>query len=155
MRTMHTASVGIAGLLIGAAAFLSPADARRGGGGVHVGGGYAAYRAPAGTAYRGTVNRSVSGNINRDISRSVNVNRNVNVSRTVNRNVNVNPKYVYRNGRRGYWRNGVWIAAPVAAGTYGYVGSSCAYQYNRWQQTNSNYWRDLYYTCVNASDEPE
>jgi hypothetical protein len=154
MRNMHAASIGIAGLLVGAAALLSPADARQIGGGVRVGGGHAAYRAPAGTAYRGSVNRtrSVSRSINRDISRNVAINRNVNVNRAINRNVNVNRKYVYRNGRRGYWRNGVWIALPLAGATYGYTGGSCSYMYNQWQKTNSVYWRDRYYSCANASD---
>jgi hypothetical protein len=87
-------------------------------------------------AYRGTVNRNFSAS--RNINRNANINRNVNVNRNVNRNVNVNRSYAYRNGRRGYWRNGVWIAAPAIAGaTYGYVGSSCNYLYNQWQKTTS------------------
>jgi len=147
MRNVLTPLVGIAVFLVGTAVLQTPADARRGGG-VHIdGGGYAAYRGPAGPAYRGTVSR----NINRDVSRNVNVNRNVAINRTLNGNLNVNRKYVYRNGKRGYWRNGVWILAPVVAGTtYGYVGTSCNYAYNRWQNTNSIYWRDRYYQCVNG-----
>jgi hypothetical protein len=141
MRNLLTASVGIAGLLIGATAMLSPADARQIGG-VYVGGGHAVYRAPGGSAYRATVNRnrSISSNINRGISPNV----------TINRNVNVNRKYAYRNGQRGYWRNGVWIVAPLA-GAYGYGGSSCNYLYNQWQQTNSVYWRDRYRRCANGN----
>jgi hypothetical protein len=66
----------------------------------------------------------------------------------VTRNVarDVNRRYVYHNGRRGYWRNGVWVALPVAGA--GYV-ASCAYEYNRWQSTGSSYWRDRYYQCAN------
>jgi hypothetical protein len=130
-------AVFVAGLL----AFLATADARRGGfhGGFHGGfrgGGHAFRPAYAGGAYRGHVNRNF--NANRNINR--NVTRNVN--RTVNR------QYVYRNGRRGYWRNGVWIAVPAVAGaTYGYV-ASCAYEYRRWQNTGSAYWRDRYYQCA-------
>jgi hypothetical protein len=86
--------------------------------------------------YRGNVSRTV----NRDVTRSVNRKVNVNRSATVNRN------YVYRNGRRGYWRNGVWIAAPVAA-VSGYV-ASCAYEYRRWQDTGTDYWRNRYYQCA-------
>jgi hypothetical protein len=135
MRNTLAASLGIAGLLIGATAVLSPADARQIGG-VHVGGGHAVYRAPGGSAYRATVNR------NRSISRNINPNV------SVNRNVNVNRKYVVRNGKRGYWRNGVWIAAPLAGAAYGY-GGSCNYLYNQWQKTNSAYWRDRYRQCAN------
>jgi hypothetical protein len=143
MRNVRTASFGISGLLVGAAALLSPADARPIGGGVRGGGGHAAFRAPGGTAYRGSVNRSrsVSGNINRGINRNV----------TVNRNVNVNRKYAFRNGQRGYWRNGVWIVAPLAGAAYGYGGSSCNYLYNQWQNTNSIYWRDRYRRCANGN----
>ena len=50
-----------------------------------------------------TRNRAVSRNVNRNVTRNV--------------NRNVNRRYVYRNGRWGYWRNGVWIAvAPAVAG---------------------------------------
>ena len=99
-------------------------------------------------ARAGTVNRnwSANRNINRDISRNVNVNRNIN--RNVSRNVNVNRNYAYRNGRRGYWRNGVWVVAPAVAGAT-YV-ASCGYQYSRWQATGSAYWRDRYYQCSNG-----
>jgi hypothetical protein len=142
MGNMLTTSVGIAGLLVGTAAVLSPADARQIGGGVHVGGGHAVYRAPVGTAYR-TVNRNPS--VNRNITRNISPNV------TVNRNVNVNRKYVYRNGQRGYWRNGVWIVAPLAGAAYGYSGSSCNYLYNQWQKTNSVYWRDRYRQCANGN----
>ena len=83
--------------------FLTPADARRGGG-VRMGGGHSIGHA---RGYRGNLTRNVA------VGRSVN--RNVNVNRTVNRNVN--RQYVYRNGRRGYWRNGIWVAAPVVAGS--------------------------------------
>ena len=143
MRNLLTASVGIAVHFVGAAAFQSPADARPGGG-VHRGGG---------GGHVGTVNRNFSAN--RNINRNANVNRNVDVNRNrnvnVNRNVNGNVKYVYRNGQRGFWRNGVWIAAPVAAGAaYGYGGTSCGYFYNQWQKTNSIYWRDRYNQCVNG-----
>ena len=31
--------------------------------------------------------------------------------------------------------------------------ASCSYQYNRWQATESTYWRDLYNVCVNVADE--
>jgi hypothetical protein len=55
--------------------------------------------------YRANINRNVN------VSRNVNVNRNANF----NRSVNVNRRYVCRNGQRGYWRNGVWVAAPAAA----------------------------------------
>jgi hypothetical protein len=121
---------------------VSPADARQIGG-VHVGGGHAVYRAPGESAYRATVNRnrSISSNINRGKSPNV----------TINRNVNVNRKYAYRNGQRGYWRNGVWIVAPLAGAAYGYGGSSCNYLYNQWQQTNSVYWRDRYRRCANGN----
>ena len=61
------------------------------------------------------------------------------------RKVNVK-RNVYRNGQRGYWRNGVWVAAPVAA--VGYV-ASCANERRQWQVTGSAYWRDRYYQCVN------
>jgi hypothetical protein len=96
--------------------------------------------------------RAHSGNIHVNRARNVNVNRarNVNVNRTrnvdTNRNVNVNRRYVYRNGQRGYWRNGVWIAAPLAAGA-AYVAGSCTYEYNRWRATGSRYWRDRYNQC--------
>ena len=137
MRNMLATSLGIAGLLVGATAMLMPAHARPIGSGVHMGGGRAVYRAPGGSAYRATVNR------NRTISRNINPNV------SINRNVNVNRKYVVRNGKRGYWRNGVWIAAPLAGAAYGYGGSSCNYLYNQWQKTNSAYWRNRYQQCAN------
>jgi hypothetical protein len=69
----------------------------------------------------------------------------------VNRNVNANRRIAYRNGVRGYWRNGRWIAAPLAAGAAvagaGYV-ATCAYEYNRWQATGSTYWRSRYNQCA-------
>ena len=108
---------------LGLAALTTPADARRAGG-VHISGGGQVARA-------GTVNRNWSAN------------RHINSS--ISRNVNVNRTYAYRNGRRGYWRNGVWIVAPAVAGAT-YV-ASCGYQYSRWQATGSTYWRDLYYQC--------
>jgi hypothetical protein len=121
--------------LVSAVVFLmllaTPADARRGGG-LHVGRGHA-------TVHR-SVNFHRSANINRNVYRSANINRNV------NRNVNVNRRYVYRNGLRGYWRNGVWVAAPAAA--VGYV-ASCANERRQWQATGSAYWRDRYYQCAN------
>lgn len=122
-------------LLLGATALPGAADARHAGG-FHRGGGHA-----YGHAH---VNRNV--NVNRNVSR--NINRNVNVNRNVTRNVtrDVNRRYVHHNGRRGYWRNGVWVALPVAGA--GYV-ASCAYEYNRWQSTGSSYWRDRYYQCTN------
>jgi hypothetical protein len=74
-------------------------------------------------------------------------NRNVNV----NRNVNANRRIVYRNGVRGHWRNGRWIAAPLVAatgaGVAGYV-ATCAYEYNRWQATGTAYWRSRYNQCA-------
>jgi hypothetical protein len=88
--------------------------------------------------------RGHRGNVTRNVAVGRSVNRNVNVNRTVNRNVN--RQYVYRNGRRGYWRNGVWVAAPVVAGAA--YAASCAYEYNRWQSTGSSYWRDRYYQCT-------
>src|SRR5262245_35905294 len=118
------------------AAFLSTADARRGGGGVHMGG-HSFGHVRAGGTYGGHVNRNVAANrnmnvnrnfnrnVDRNVNRNVNVNRDVNVNRNVNVNRDVNRRYVYRDGRRGYWRNGVWIAAPLAAGAVGYV-ASCA-----------------------------
>jgi hypothetical protein len=134
MRNVLTASIGIAAFLLGATALQVPADARQVGG-VRVGGG---------NFHAGTVNRNFSAN--RNINRNVDINRNRNV------NVNRNVKYGYRNGRRGYWRNGVWIAAPLAAGAaYGYAGSSCNYLYNQWQKTNSVYWRDRYRRCTNGN----
>ena len=148
MQNLLAASVGMAVLIVGTAAFQSPADARREGG-VHRGGG----------GQVGTVNRNFSANrninrnasVNRNINRNANINRNVDVNRNRNVNVNRNVKYVYRNGQRGYWRNGIWIAAPVAAGAaYGYGGTSCSYFYNQWQKTNSIYWRDRYNQCVNG-----
>ncbi len=122
-------------LFVGLAAILAPTEARRGGGGFH-GGGHRGGHMGAGRAMHGNINRS-------HVNRNVNVNR----SRHVNRDVNVNRKYVYRNGRRGYWRNGVWVVAPLVAGaTY---AASCSYEYNRWQSTGSSYWRDRYYNCAN------
>ena len=120
-------------LLLGVTALPGTADARQGG--FHGGGGHAFRQAH--------VNRNV--NVNRNVSR--NINRNVNVNRNVTRNVtrDVNRRYVYHNGRRGYWRNGVWVALPVAGA--GYV-ASCAYEYNRWQSTGSSYWRDRYNQCA-------
>jgi hypothetical protein len=135
MRKILVASVCVAAFL-GLAALPTPADARRVGG-VHVSGGGHVARA-------GTVNRNWSAN--RDINRSIS--RNAYVNRTINRNVDVNRAYAYRNGRRGYWRNGVWIVAPAVAGAT-YV-ASCGYQYSRWQATGSTYWRDLYYQCSNG-----
>lgn len=127
-------------LFIGLAAAFSPADARRGGG-FRAGGGHM----HAGRAFRGNVSRHrvVNRNINRRVTRNVNrrVNRNVVVNRDRRR------RYVYRNGRRGYWRNGVWIVAPLVAGAT-YV-ASCSYEYNRWQSTGSSYWRNRYYACAN------
>ena len=139
MRKILIAPVCVAAFL-GLAALPTPADARRAGG-VHVSGGGHVARA-------GTVNRnwSANRNINSSISRNVNVNRNIN--RNVSRNVNVNRTYAYRNGRRGYWRNGVWVVAPAVAGAT-YV-ASCGYQYSRWQATGSAYWRDRYYQCSNG-----
>jgi hypothetical protein len=109
------------------------------------------------------INRKVD--VNRNIYRDATVTRNKDISRNVSRNVNVNGnvagttdrniKYVYRNGQRGYWRNGAWIAAPaVGAAIYGYVPSSCAYQYGKWQVTGSTYWRDLYNACSKAFGAP-
>jgi hypothetical protein len=114
-------------LVLGIAATFAPAEARRGGGVHRHGGGNMHMRA-------GNVNRHVNRNINRNISRNVN--------RHVDRN-----RYVYRNGRRGYWRNGVWFAVPAVAGAT-YV-ASCSYEYSRWQATGSSYWRDRYYACAN------
>ena len=115
--------------LVSALVFLmvlaTPADARRGGG-FHAGRGHA-------SVHRGANFRNV--NINRNAYRA-----------NINRNVNVNRRYVYRNGQRGYWRNGVWVAAPAAA--VGYV-ASCANERRQWQVTGSAYWRDRYYQCVN------
>jgi hypothetical protein len=146
---MLTASIGIAAFLVGAAAIQTPVDARRGGG-VHMGGGSHFH---AGTNRNFSANRNINSNVNRNISRNANINRNVDISRNRNVTVNRNVKYIHRNGQRGYWRNGVWIAAPLAAGaTYGYVGSSsCSYLYNQWQKTNSIYWRDRYRRCVNGT----
>jgi hypothetical protein len=113
-------------MLVSAMVFLmvlaTPADARRGGG-------FHGARGHVG------VNRGAN------VYRHTNINRNV----SVNRNVNVN-RYVYRNGQRGYWRNGVWVAAPAAA--VGYV-ASCTYERSQWQATGSAYWRNRYYQCAN------
>ena len=160
MRNMLTASVGIAVLFVGAAAFQSPADARRGGG-VYRGGGSHVHARNVNRNFSANrnINRNVTGNfnrnvnVNRNISRTANVNRNVNRNVIVNRNVarNVDRKYVYRNGQRGYWRNGVWILAPAAAATYGYIGTSCDYLFKEWQATGSVDARDGYYQCVNGN----
>ena len=114
-----------------------PADARRGGG-FHGGHGYAAVHRSA------HINRF--GNIHREAYRNAGVNRSINRNINVNRNVNVNRRYAYRAGRRGYWRNGVWVAAPAAA--LGYV-ASCANERRQWRATGSAYWRNRYYQCVN------
>ena len=114
-------------LLLAVAAHPGPAEARRGGG-FHAGGGH---------FHAGRVS-------SHNISRNVNVNRNVNWNVNVNRNVN--RRHVYHNGRRGYWRNGVWVALPLAGAAY---VASCANEYNRWQSTGSSYWRDRYYQCAN------
>ena len=108
-------------------------DARRGGG-HHAGRGHATVHRSANTQRHASVNRAVH--------RSANVNRSIN--RNVSRNVNVNRRYVYRNGQRGYWRNGVWVAAPAAA--VGYV-ASCANEYKQWEAPGSAYWRHRYYQC--------
>lgn len=132
---MRNSFAGFACVLLGVAGLLAvstlPADARRGGGGVH---------AHAGGAGRhAAVHRGFRGDPGRHVNRNVVVNRNIN--RTVNR------RYVQRNGRWGYWRNGVWVAAPLAAVGSGYV-ATCAYEYNRWKSTGSAYWRDRYYKCA-------
>ena len=116
---------------LSAAVPLAPAEARRGGG--HHAGGHA---------------RHMHANVNRGRHVNRNVTRNVdrNVNRTVNRNIHRDRKYVYRNGRRGYWRNGIFVIAPAVAGAT-YV-ASCAYEYGRWQSTGSSYWRDRYYDCA-------
>jgi hypothetical protein len=111
-------------LFLGVMATLAPADARRAG--ARSGGHHA-------MAHMGAHRGYAAG---RAVNRNVNINRNLNVSR----------RYVYRNGVRGYWRNGVWIAAPLVAGA-GYV-AACAYEYNRWRATGSPYWRDRYYRCA-------
>ena len=69
--------------------------------------------------------------------------RNARVNTHAHVHRNVDRHYVYRNGHWGYWRNGVWVAAPAV----GYV-AACAYEYGRWQSTGSAYWRDRYYRCV-------
>ncbi len=139
LKVVVCALLGVAGMLV----LLSlPADARRGGeeearGCMHTLGGVARGR-------HVSVNRSYARNVNRNVNRNVtrvNVNPNVNVNRNVNR------RYVQRNGRWGYWRNGVWVAAPLAAGA-GYVAATCTYEYNRWKSTGSSYWRDRYYQCA-------
>ena len=119
-------------LFVGVTAFLTPSDARRGGARM---GGHAIGHVNTGRAFRGSGNRNWAGgrHINRNVTR--------NVTRNVNR------RYVYRNGRRGYWRNGVWVLAPAVAGAT-YV-ASCAYEYGRWQSTGSSYWRDRYSECAN------
>jgi hypothetical protein len=127
-------------LLLGLTVLPETADARRGGGGFHAGGGHAYRQAP--------INRNVTRNVTRTVDR--NINRNVNVNRNVSRNVtrDVNRRYVYHNGRRGYWRNGVFVALPVAGAAAAGYAASCAYEYNRWQSTGSSYWRDRYYRCA-------
>ena len=147
---MHKPLVTLAAVVafLGMLALSWSADARRGGGmgrGHAVGHVRAAGRVGGvgyrgGVSYRGNVTRGAA--VNRSVSRNVNRNVNVNRSATVNRN------YVYRNGRRGYWRNGVWIAAPLAAGAVsGYV-ATCAYEYRRWQDSGSDYWRNRSYQCA-------
>jgi hypothetical protein len=42
---------------------------------------------------------------------------------------------------------------PAAAWAAGDGLASCSYQYARWQATESTYWRDLYFVCVNVADE--
>jgi hypothetical protein len=164
MRNLLAASVGMAVLIVGTAAFQSPADARRGGG-VHRGGGGHVHARNVNRNFSANrnINRNVTGNINRNVNINRNINRNANVNRNVhvNRNVNVNRnvartadrnvKYVYRNGKRGFWRNGVWVLAPAAAVTYGYIGASCDYLFKEWQATGSIDARDGYYQCVNGN----
>ena len=142
MRQFPFALVGGPLLLLALLALPDTADARRGG--FHGGGGRAIGHANVSR----NVSRNVDRNINRNVTRNVdrNINRNVNVNRNVTRNVNRG--YVYHNGRRGYWRNGVFVALPLAgAAAAGYV-ASCSYEYNRWQSTGSSYWRDRYYQCA-------
>jgi hypothetical protein len=128
LAVVACALLGVAGLL---AVLTLPADARRGGGGARA------------HVHAGGVARGRHAAVNRGVSR--NVNRNVVVNRNINRTVN--RRYVQRNGRWGYWRNGVWVAAPLAAAGAGYV-ATCAYEYNRWKSTGSAYWRDRYYKCA-------
>jgi hypothetical protein len=128
---MHKSSALLAcaaALCVGMAVSTLPAEARRGG--FHAGG-HA---------------RHMHANVNR--GRHTNRRAHRNVNRTVNRNVtrHVDRRYVYRNGRRGYWRNGVFVVVPAVAGA-AYV-ASCAYEYNRWQSTGSDYWRNRYYACA-------
>lgn len=139
MRKLFTMLVCGTAFVIGVVTFLTPADARRGGG-ARMGGGHAYGHAHAGRGFRGGGNRNWAANRN--------INRNVNINRNAARNVN--RQYAYRNGRRDYWRNGIWVAAPALAGTaaYGYR-ASCAYEYRRWQSTGSAYWRDRYNQCAN------
>lgn len=134
LKLLATILCGVALFVLSLTIHQTPADARRG---FHGGGGHAMGHARAGRAYRGRTTR-----VNRNVTARRNVTRNVNVNRNVNR------RYVYRNGQRGYWRNGVWIVAPAVAGA-AYVASSCAYEYGRWQSTGSSYWRDRYYQCAN------
>jgi hypothetical protein len=133
MRKFCTLIVLGSAVSLSVALTVAPADARRGGGGHHAGGGHA---------------RHMHANVNRGHNVNRNVNRNVsrNVDRNINRNVNRDRRYVYHNGRRGYWRNGVFVVAPAVAGAT-YV-ASCAYEYGRWQSTGSSYWRDRYYSCA-------
>lgn len=123
-------------LFVGVMALMTPADAgRRGGARGH-------HHA---MGHRGGHRHAAHRGVNRGYAASRNFNRNVNVNRNVNR------RYAYRNGVRGYWRNGRWIAAPLVvgagAGVAGYV-ATCAYEYNRWQATASTYWRDRYNQCA-------
>jgi hypothetical protein len=127
-------------LFVGVMAFLAPADAGRRGGARGHGHHHAAHR---GHHHRHAAHRHA----HRGYAARHNINRNVNV----NRNVNANRRIVYRNGVRGYWRNGRWIAAPLVAatgaGVAGYV-ATCAYEYNRWQATGTAYWRSRYNQCA-------
>ena len=120
-----------AALCLGIGVSILPADARRGGG-FHAGGHARHMHA---NVNRG---RHINRNVHRDVNRTVN--------RNVTRNVERNRRYVYYNGRRGYWRNGIFVVVPAVAGA-AYV-ASCAYEYNRWQNTGSDYWRNRYYACA-------
>ena len=118
-------------LLVDVAASSTPADARRGGGGARAHGGHA---------------RGHAGHMHRNFAAGRGVHRHVNVNRSLNRTVG--RQYAYRNGRRGFWRNGVWVAAPLVAGG-AVAATTCAYEYGRWQATGSTYWRDRYNQCTN------